>query len=123
MGFPPACIPTCLYLLMTTDSFEEAIVEVVNMGGDADSAGAILGAIAGAHYGVRAIPERWLRGLRNREGIDLRAEALNLRSTAGLSIPPLVSTEHELSAEEAAQRVNLLATSQNGDDLGANRRL
>ena len=24
MGFPPACIPTCLYLLLTTDSFEEA---------------------------------------------------------------------------------------------------
>ena len=34
MGFPPACIPTCLYLLMTTDSFEQALIEVVNLGGD-----------------------------------------------------------------------------------------
>src|SRR4029079_1636717 len=60
MGFPPACIPTCLYVFVTTDSFEEAAVEVVNMGGDADSAGAILGALAGAYYGAEAIPGRWL---------------------------------------------------------------
>ena len=64
MGFPPACIPTCLYFLLTTDSFEEAVVEVVNLGGDADSAGAIVGALAGAHYGADSIPERWLCGVR-----------------------------------------------------------
>ena len=56
MGFPPACIPACLYLLLSTDSFEEAITEVVNLGGDTDTAGAILGAMAGAYYGVDAIP-------------------------------------------------------------------
>jgi ADP-ribosylglycohydrolase len=56
MGFPPACIPTCLYLLLATDSFEEAVTEVINLGGDADSAGAILGALAGAHYGLRRSP-------------------------------------------------------------------
>ncbi len=60
MGFPPACIPTCLYLFMTTDTFEEALIEVINLGGDSDTTGAILGALAGAHYGVGAIPERWL---------------------------------------------------------------
>jgi ADP-ribosylglycohydrolase len=122
MGFPPACIPTCLYLLLTTDSLEEALVEVVNMGGDADSAGAILGALAGAHYGVGAIPDRWLARLQNREAIDLRARALLRRSAAGLDIPDLVEREHELSALEGACRESLLAHSQNGGDLGANRR-
>ena len=87
MGFPPACIPTCLYLLLTTDSFEEALTEVVNLGGDTDTAGAILGAMAGAHYGVDAIPTRWLDGLQNREGIEARAIALAQRSTRGLHIP------------------------------------
>lgn len=123
MGFPPACIPTCLYLLMTTDGFEEAAVEVVNMGGDADSAGAILGALAGAHYGAESIPGRWLKGLQNRNGIDLRAVALDRRSTEGLDIPALVETEHVLSNREAECREQLLALSQNGDDLGANRRV
>lgn len=122
MGFPPACIPTCLYLLMTTDGFEEAIVEIINMGGDADSAGAILGAFAGAHYGAQAIPDRWLNRLQNRDGIELRALALDRRTAEGLDIPSLVDREHELSRGEAACRENLLALSQNGDDLGANRR-
>ena len=87
MGFPPACIPTCLYLLLTTDSFEEAVTEVVNLGGDADTAGAILGAMAGAYYGVDAIPQRWLDGLQNREGIDVRAIALAQRSRPGCRSP------------------------------------
>jgi len=123
MGFPPACIPTCLYLLLTTDSFEEAIIEVINLGGDADTTGAILGALLGAHYGIDSIPDRWLARLQNREGIKLRADALVRRSALGLAIPDLVDKEHELSAMEGACRERLLAHSQNGGDLGANRRL
>jgi hypothetical protein len=123
MGFAPGSIPTCLYLLITTDSFEEAITEVVNLGGDTDTTGAILGAMSGAHYGVDAIPERWLDGLQNRTGIDLRAEALAARSTAGLAIPDLVETERRLSDLEASSRDMLAKHLQNGGDLGANRRL
>jgi ADP-ribosylglycohydrolase len=123
MGFPPACIPTCLYTFMATDSFEEAAVEVVNMGGDADSAGAILGALAGAYYGVDAIPGRWLARLQNRDAIELRAGALDARWAEGLDIPDLVEREQELSDRENACREHLLAHPQNGGDLGANRRL
>ncbi|NCC28392.1 MAG: ADP-ribosyl-[dinitrogen reductase] hydrolase [Gammaproteobacteria bacterium] len=46
--------------LFATDSFETALVDVVNRGGDADTTGAILGMIAGAFYGPDAIPRRWL---------------------------------------------------------------
>lgn len=121
MGFPPACIPTCLYLLLTTDSFEEAVGDVINLGGDADSTGAILGALAGAHYGIDKIPARWLAGLRNREAIDLRAHALQRRSADGMNIPDLVESEHELSELEGHSRDTLLALPPNGGDLGANR--
>jgi ADP-ribosylglycohydrolase len=125
MGFPPACIPACLYLLLTTDSFEEALIEVVNLGGDADSTGAILGALAGAHYGADAIPTRWLEGLQNREGVEARALALAHRSTRGITIPDLVATEQALSAKEAACRSDLMThtPNANGGDLGANRRI
>ncbi len=123
MGFPPACIPACLYLLLTTDGLEEAIVEVVNLGGDSDSTGAILGALAGAHYGVGAIPDRWLDGLQNRDGIDARAHALAHRSARGIDIPDLVTTEQALSAREAACRKDLMThTPNSGGDMGANRR-
>jgi ADP-ribosylglycohydrolase len=122
MGFPPACIPACLYLLMTTDSIEEALVDVVNLGGDADTAGAILGAFAGAHYGLGEIPHRWLLGLQNRDAIDQRAQALHDRSSAGRNIPDLIQTEHDLSAREGACREALLARPREGDGRGANHR-
>ena len=35
----------------------------MNCGGDADTTGAIAGMLAGAHYGVDAIPARWLKRL------------------------------------------------------------
>ncbi len=49
--------------LFATTDFEAALIDVVNRGGDADTTGAILGMIAGAFYGVGAIPRRWMRTL------------------------------------------------------------
>jgi len=120
MGFPPVCIPTCLYLLLTTSSFEEALTEVVNLGGDTDTAGAILGAMAGAYYGVDAIPTRWLDGLQNREGIEARAIALAQRSTRGLHIPDLIATEQALSRKEGESFEPFVSVARGGDDRGAN---
>ena len=123
MGFPPACIPTCLYLFLTTDNFEDVLIEVVNLGGDADSTGAILGSMAGAYYGVEAIPNRWLIGLQNRDGVDARAHALANRSAHGIDIPDLIATEQVLSKRENDCRDHLMSSPprSNGGDLGANR--
>ncbi|MEA2627035.1 MAG: hypothetical protein QOD06_3080 [Candidatus Binatota bacterium] len=53
-------VPTALYcFLARAQSFEEAIVFAVNLGGDADSIAAMTGAIAGAYHGAHAIPRRW----------------------------------------------------------------
>lgn len=41
---------------------EEAIVASVSHGGDTDTAGAVAGALAGARWGLGALPDRWLRG-------------------------------------------------------------
>ena len=51
--------------IIRTDSFEEAVVDVVNRGGDADTIGAIAGGLAGAIYGANAIPARWNDALEN----------------------------------------------------------
>jgi ADP-ribosylglycohydrolase len=120
MGFPPALLPTCLYLLLTTSSFEEAITEVVNLGGDADTAGAILGAMAGAYYGAGAIPKHWLDDLQNRDGIDARALALCQRSSEGLLIPDLVATEHELTRRQGESFEQFAAATRDRRDRGAN---
>lgn len=61
--------------LFVTDSFEEALIEVVNRGGDADTTGAILGMIAGAFYGPDAIPRRWVSTLDKKVAASCRAQA------------------------------------------------
>jgi ADP-ribosyl-[dinitrogen reductase] hydrolase len=45
------------------DDFRAAVEEVIDLGGDADSTGAIAGAVSGACLGAEAIPEEWVRGL------------------------------------------------------------
>jgi ADP-ribosyl-[dinitrogen reductase] hydrolase len=40
-------------------SFEETVVHAVNLGGDADTTGAVAGALAGAYFGRPGIPRRW----------------------------------------------------------------
>lgn len=118
MGFPPVCIPTCFYLLLACESLEEALVEAVNLGGDADSTGAILGALAGAHYGASAIPERWLIHLHNREGVERRADALLARSRSGLDLPDLLETERLLTRTENVCRQGLRIQGSGGTDFG-----
>jgi ADP-ribosyl-[dinitrogen reductase] hydrolase len=46
-----------------TDDFRDCLVDVVNRGGDADTTGAIAGMLAGALYGLDAIPDAWLKTL------------------------------------------------------------
>jgi len=43
--------------------FERMLVEVLNCGGDVDTTGAIAGAMAGASFGVSAIPKEWREGI------------------------------------------------------------
>ncbi len=54
---------TVLHYFFSTASLEECLIGVVNQGGDADTTGAIAGMIAGAFYGTRGLPRRWLRRL------------------------------------------------------------
>ena len=63
-GWVRHTLESAVWGLLTTDSFEEAVVQVVNLGNDADTAGAVAGALAGAAYGLEAIPQRWRQVLR-----------------------------------------------------------
>lgn len=54
---------TVLYHFVSHADFETALVATVNMGDDADTTGALVGMLAGALCGARALPERWLSRL------------------------------------------------------------
>lgn len=60
---------------LSTDDFEEALVKVINLGGDTDTAGCVLGGLAGAYYGMGAIPVRWVEALQEKDRIARVADA------------------------------------------------
>ncbi|MFB8380972.1 ADP-ribosylglycohydrolase family protein [Streptomyces rubiginosohelvolus] len=53
------CLGTALWALRTTDTFERALASAVDVGGDTDTVAAVTGGLAGAVYGIGAVPDRW----------------------------------------------------------------
>ena len=75
-GWAVSTLQAALWAFETTSSFEEGMIAAVNLGGDADSIGAVYGQIAGAYYGYDAIPERWLAAVKDRECVNSLIEDL-----------------------------------------------
>jgi ADP-ribosyl-[dinitrogen reductase] hydrolase len=69
-GFAVHALGAAFWGLLHTHSFEQALIEVVNRGDDADSAGAICGALCGAFYSEKQIPIRWLEKIKWRNRIE-----------------------------------------------------
>lgn len=69
-GFVIDTLAHAYWGLINTRSFEDALVKIVNRGGDADTVGAVAGALCGAYYGVNAIPDRWINKIQMRKPIE-----------------------------------------------------
>lgn len=74
-GWAVSTLDAALWAFHTTSTFEEALIAAVNLGGDADSIGAVCGQIAGAIYGYSSIPERWLAAVKDREKVNSLIES------------------------------------------------
>ncbi|GAA2290362.1 ADP-ribosylglycohydrolase family protein [Streptomyces kunmingensis] len=57
------CLGSAVWALRTTRSYEDALRAAIDLGGDTDTVAAVTGALAGALYGVDAIPGRWTAAL------------------------------------------------------------
>ena len=73
-GWAVSTLQAALWAFHSTGNFEEALVAAVNLGGDADTIGAVCGQIAGAYYGYNAIPERWLAAVKDRAKLNALIE-------------------------------------------------
>jgi ADP-ribosylglycohydrolase len=62
--------------LLDPRCFEEVLVDVVSLGGDADTTGAVAGGLVGARDGAAAIPSRWLERLWQRDEFERAASWL-----------------------------------------------
>jgi poly(ADP-ribose) glycohydrolase ARH3 len=69
-------VPTAIFAFLSTGDFKSAVIYAVSLGGDADTIGAMTGAIAGACYGIEGIPSQWRETVENREYIETLAKKL-----------------------------------------------
>ncbi len=69
---------TVLHCYFATNSFADCLVETVNQGGDADTTGALAGMLAGASYGLAAIPQDWLARLDRKVAAEIRQQVPQL---------------------------------------------
>jgi ADP-ribosylglycohydrolase len=71
------CVPSAILTFYLTDDFKAGMIKAVNAGGDTDSLGCIYGAIAGTYYGFNNMPERWVKGIKNRDYLISLADYLH----------------------------------------------
>lgn len=80
-GYVVESLEAALWCFYHTDSFRDAVLMAANLGDDADTTAAVVGQIAGAFYGLPAIPQRWLERLVMRDEIERLADQLHSRAS------------------------------------------
>ena len=73
-GFVVHTLEAALWAFLSTRSFKDGAVKVVNLGDDADTVGAVYGGLAGAFYGLDEIPKEWLEVLQAKSLVDETVE-------------------------------------------------
>lgn len=79
--------------------FEDCLRRAIALGNDTDTVAAVAGGLAGAHYGLVGIPERWKSGLRGQEILQpLLQVLLDVRqpSRKAVGSAPRTSLSHPL---------------------------
>ena len=69
-GYVVETLEAVVWALITTESFGEALLKVVNLGRDTDTTGAIAGGLAALYYGYDAIPQAWVNEIKKKEWIE-----------------------------------------------------
>jgi len=75
-------LEAALWAFASTDDFATGALAAVNLGGDADTTGAVYGQIAGAYYGASGIPAAWRERLAMRGEIEGLAQRLFREASA-----------------------------------------
>lgn len=77
-GYTLDTLGCALWAVLTRISFEDAVVTAVNLGGDADTVGAVTGGLVGVLHGYEAIPQRWLEKFNDKQRNRLDKAAAGL---------------------------------------------
>ena len=75
-GYVIHSLEAALWAFWNTDNFKDCILTAANLFDDADTVAAIAGQIAGAHYGLSGIPQKWIELLYDSKDIQAMARLL-----------------------------------------------
>lgn len=81
-GYVIYTLEASIWCLLTTNSYQDAVLKAVNLGNDTDTVAAVTGGLAGLYYGIENIPKEWIETLaRNKDIKNLASRmAVNLIS-------------------------------------------
>jgi ADP-ribosylglycohydrolase len=69
-------LDAAVWAFRSTDNFRDGALKAANLGGNSDVVAAVYGQLAGAHYGIGAIPATWRTSLVRGELIEGLADRL-----------------------------------------------
>jgi ADP-ribosylglycohydrolase len=69
-GYVIHTLEASIWCLLTTNTYEEAVLKAVNLGEDTDTTGAVTGGLAGLLYGYDSIPVECINTIKGKNEID-----------------------------------------------------
>lgn len=69
-GYVMDTLAASTWCLLTTRDYCEAVLKAVNLGGDTDTTGCVVGGLAGLVYGASGIPQEWIGTLARKEDLQ-----------------------------------------------------
>jgi ADP-ribosyl-[dinitrogen reductase] hydrolase len=77
-------LEAALWAFRSTDNFRDGALKAANLGQNSDVTAAVYGQLAGAHYGVAAIPATWRTSLASLDLIEAMADRLLAHAMVGM---------------------------------------
>lgn len=72
-GYVLHTLEASIWSFLHTETYKDAVLRAVNLGGDTDTTSCVTGALAGLYYGKETIPTDWIETLVRRHDIVLLA--------------------------------------------------
>ena len=66
-GYVVDTLEAVLWCLLNTENYRDCVLKAVNMGSDTDTVAAVVGGLAGIHYGLSGIQSDWMDGLKGKK--------------------------------------------------------
>ena len=66
-GYVVDTLEAALWCLLNTENYRDCVLKAVNLGSDTDTVAAVVGGLAGIHYGLSGIPSDWMDGLKGKK--------------------------------------------------------